>query len=71
MRCLANTIKMDGFKQIEVFQHGSTVHFNGNFSLPKPMEFKTPEEAKAFVDGLKWAVGYYNGEVHHHIKEIS
>lgn len=71
MRHLVNTIKLDGFKNIEVYQHGCTVHFNGNFSLPKPMEFKTPEEAKAFVDGLKWAVRYYNGEVLQHIKEIS
>jgi len=71
MRKIVDVIRMEGFNKIEVFQHGNTVHFNGEeYSLPSKEEFDSFEEAKAFVRGIKWAVGFYNGSFGTYMKNV-
>lgn len=67
-RHLYKIFRMKHFKDIEVFQDGNRVNWSGNFSLPRAREFDTPEEAKAFIDGMIWAVNYYNGDVTQYMK---
>lgn len=50
-------------KRVELYQEGKQIKPNGDFSLPEVIaEFKTPEEAKAFMQGAAWAVGYFGGD---------
>lgn len=57
-------ILMKGYKKIKIFQNEKKVESCGDFSLPDIVsEFKTPEEAKAFIQGVKWIVQYYDGEI--------
>lgn len=70
-RVLTDTLKMKGYKTVELYQEGTEVKGNGNFSLPEVIQsFKTPEEAKAFIQGVVWAVNYYDGDVAHYMKEV-
>lgn len=63
-KVLTTLFKVKGYNKVEVFQEKTKVRGNGNFSLPDVLkEFKTPEEAKAFIQGAAWAVGYFGGEV--------
>lgn len=70
-RFLTNVILMKGYNKVEIFQDNKKVRGNGNFSLPSIIsEFKTPEEAKAFIQGFNYAVRYYGGEVNNYMKDI-
>lgn len=70
-RFLTSNYKMDGFNKVELFQDKTKVRANGNFSLPSVVkEFTTPEEAKAFIEGVSWAVSYYGGEIAHYMKDV-
>ena len=70
-RFLTHVLKMEGFKKVEMFQDKTKVRCNGNFALPSVLaEFKTPEETKAFIEGVLWAVGYYEGTVAHYTKDF-
>lgn len=58
-------------KRVELYQQGKQIKPNGDFSLPEVLaEFKTPEEAKAFMQGAAWAVGYFGGGVRNYRKVI-
>ena len=58
-------------KKVELYQEGKQIKPNGDFSLPEVLaEFKTPEEAKAFMQGAAWAVGYFGGDVRNYGKVI-
>ena len=70
MRKLVDIIKIEGYKKIEIFQHGNRIYFNGNFSLPKSKEFETFEEAKEYAEGIKWLAQYCSGTINHYMKEI-
>lgn len=70
-RFLTSVILMKGYNKVEIFQDGKTIRANGNFSLPSVIsKFKTPEEAKAFIQGFHYAVRYYGGEINHYMKDI-
>lgn len=70
-RFLVKVILMKGYNKIEIFQDGKKVRSNGNFSLPSIVsEFKTPEEAKAFIQGFNYAAIYYGGEINHYMKDV-
>ena len=45
-RVLTTTLKAKNYNKDDLFQEGTRVRANGNFSLPSVVkEFKTPEEA--------------------------
>lgn len=67
-RFLTHVFKMDGFDKVEIFQDKTKVRSNANLIVLK--EFKTPEEAKAFIEGAWWAVDYFEGTVAHYGKEF-
>ena len=70
-RFLVKVILMKGYNKVEIFQHGKKVRANGNFALPSVLaEFETPEEAKAYILGINWAIKYYGGEVNNYMKDI-
>lgn len=70
-RVLTTTLKVKGYNKVELFQEGTKVRANGNFSLPSVVkEFKTPEEAKAFIEGITWVASYYGIDVSHYMKNI-
>lgn len=70
-RFLTNVILMKGYNKVEIFQDNKKIRSNGNFSLPSVIsEFKTPEEAKAFIQGFNYAVRYYGGEINNYMKDI-
>ena len=63
-KILTNIILIKGYKKIEIFQDNKKVKANGIFSLSNTIaEFETEEEAKAFIEGLKWTVKYYDGTI--------
>ena len=69
---LTTLLKANGFNKVEVFQDKTKVRANGNFSLPSVLkEFKTPEEAKAYIEGIVWVANYYGIDVSHYMKEIN
>lgn len=71
-RVLTTTLKAEHYNKVELFQEGTKVRANGNFALPSVVkEFKTPEEAKAFVQGVVWAANYYGIDVAHYMKDIN
>ena len=63
-------VKMPGYKPIEMFREGMSVCFNGNFSLPGQKRFLSIDEAEAYMDGIRWAIEYYGGQVQEEEKEI-
>ena len=71
-RVLTTTLKAKNYNKVELFQEGTRVRATGNFSLPSVVkEFKTPEEAKAFIDGVTWAASYYGIDITHYMKNIN
>lgn len=71
-RVLTTTLKAKGYNKVELFQDGTKVRANGNFSLPSVVkEFKTPEEAKAFIEGITWVASYYGIDVSHYMKDVN
>lgn len=70
-RFLVDCLKVEGFNKVEIFQDKTKIRANGDFHLPEVLkEFKTPEEAKAYAQGIKWAVLYYGGELKHYTKDF-
>lgn len=70
-RVLTTLLKTKGYNKVEVFQEKTKVRANGNFSLPNVLkEFKTPEEAKAYIEGIAWAANYYGIDVSHYMKDV-
>jgi len=71
MRTLVHVIHMDGFNDIKIFQRGNTVHMRGEeYGLPSKEEFESFEEAKAFVRGICWAIGFYRGAWNNYMQDI-
>lgn len=71
-RVLTTLLKAKGYNKVEVFQERTKVRGNGNFSLPNVLkEFKTPEEAKAYIEGIVWAANYYGIDVSHYMKDVN
>ena len=71
-RVLTTTLKAKEYNEVELFQEGAKVRANRNFSLPSVVqEFKTPEEAKAFIEGITWVANYYGIDVSHYIKDVN
>ena len=70
-RVLTTTLKAKNYNKVELFQEGTRVRANGNFSLPSVVkEFKTPEEARAFIEGVTWAASYYGIDIAHYMKDM-
>ena len=70
-RVLITMLKTEDYNKVEVFQEGTKVRSNGNFSLPSVVkEFKTPAEAKAFIEGITWVAAYYGIDVAHYMKDV-
>ena len=68
---LTTLLKTNGFNKVEVFQDKTKVRGNGNFSVPSVLkEFKTTEEAKAYIEGIIWIANYYGIDVSHYTKEF-
>lgn len=68
---LTTVLKKKGYNKVEVFQERTKVRVNGNFSLPNVLkEFKTPEEAKAYIEGITWMATYYGIDIYHYMKEV-
>lgn len=68
---LTTVLKKKGYNKVEVFQEGTKVRGNGNFSLPSVLkQFKTPEEAKAYIEGITWMATYYGIDISHYMKEV-
>lgn len=70
-KVLTTLLKAKGYNKVEVFQDKTKVRGNGNFSLPDVLkEFKTPEEAKAYIEGITWTANYFGINISHYIREI-
>lgn len=70
-RVLIKVFKVDGYNKVEIFQDKTKVRTSGNFSLPSVLkEFKTPEESKAYIEGISWAATYFGADVSNYIKDI-
>ena len=70
-RFLTTRIKTEGYNDIEVFQDKRKVRANGNFYLPAVLkEFKPPEEAKEYIDGMMWMAHCYGADISHYMKDI-
>lgn len=68
---LTTVLKKKGYNKVEVFQEGTKVRENGNFSLPSVLkQFKTPEEAKAYIEGITWMATYYGIDISYYMKEV-
>lgn len=70
MRCLISELKAPGYNAIEVYQVDNLVKWRGNMSLPTKREFHSFFEARAFIEGIKWAVQYYDGKCEMYSKEV-
>jgi len=70
MKVLTDILKVDGFPIMELYQMGNVVHICSSRIADYPIEFKTQDEAKAFITGVKWAVQHYGGELFHFMKHI-
>jgi len=71
-KILTNIILIKGYKKIEIFHDNKKVKANGIFSSSNTIaEFETEEEAKAFIEGLKWTVKYYDGTMIYGQRDLS